>query len=203
MPVVVASPNGPGRLAGLTVAQGEQDRLNDLSADGFECSGPQPDEQTPSLRLQQPLPELSVAGQKQPVLRQHQARGSTFRAQLQAALQEHGGQIVLCGGIVPLAEFAQPFSLFAAGEVGYVGHDPMIPPRQQFRSTCHTLGSHGMLGLFIARVFLLKHGGEQFPHRFVIVLEKVGLQGVWVDQRAEFRRLCEEIVECFQAVAKR
>ena len=66
-----------------------------------------------------------------------------------------------------------------------------------------TLSSHGMLGLLIARAFLLKHGGEQFPYRLVVVLRKVGLQRARVDQRAEHRRLREEIVECFQAVAKR
>ena len=92
----------------------------------FECL-PRPSRTSKrhSLRLQQPLPELSIAGQgTASFAATPRLAVPPSRAQLQTALQEHGGQIVLCGGIVPLAEFAQPFSLFAAGEVGYVGHDP-------------------------------------------------------------------------------
>ena len=71
----------------------------------------------PRLRLQELLPERSVAAEEQPVLRQHQAGGSALGAQLQAALQEHGGQIILCGGVTLFAEGPQPFALLAAGEV--------------------------------------------------------------------------------------
>ena len=75
--------------------------------------------------LQQLLPELSVAG------RETASSAAAPRLavppsahRLQAALQEHGGQIVFGGGIMPLAEAAQPFSLLAAGEVGDVGDAP-------------------------------------------------------------------------------
>ena len=78
---------------------------------------------------------------------------------------------------MPFAEGSQLVPLFAAGEVGHVGDHPMVVSGQQLRGTCHPCAATACsVCSSLVREGLLKHGGEQFPYRFVIALEKVGLQ---------------------------
>ena len=156
----------------------------------------------PRLRLQQLFAEFPIGGEEQPVLRQHQAGGSALGAQFQTVLQEHGGQIVLCDGVTLFAEGAQRFALLAAGEVGHVGDHPVVSPGQQLCCARHSLRGHGTLGLLIVRSLSFQRGCQQCPHRLEAALEEVGLQPARVDERTEHRCLCEQIVECVQAVAE-
>ena len=104
-------PLGEGWGEGLSTAKADQDGFHHLATNGFKGSWPQTGNQMPSVVFQQLLAEFLVAGQKEPVLRQDDgdgAAGCTLtpgpspggrggRGQFQAAVEEHGRQIVLRG----------------------------------------------------------------------------------------------------------
>lgn len=75
----------------------------------------------PHLLFEQLFAEFFVAGQKQPVLRQHNAGRAARGAQAQAAFQKNCGKIILGFGVVIFAKLAQSVPLFATSQIGYIG----------------------------------------------------------------------------------
>ena len=185
------------------MAQREQHRLDHFASDSFECPSTQPSKHTPRLRLQQPLPELSVRSEEQPVLRKHEAGGSSLCAQMEAALQKRRGQVILGAGVIPLTEHAQCLALLAARKVGHVGDDECVPVGKQLRGPRHPTCGHCPLNLVVARALLFQHDSKQFSNGLEIALEEICFERARVNERTEHRRLFKEPVQSFHAALKR
>ena len=86
---------------------------------------------------------LFVAGLSQPTLRRNNLHNAKAlgEAELQAALQEDVGEVVLSIRVVGFGEFLQRIQLLATRQVRHIGHHQVVPPIQQPRGIQEALGS--------------------------------------------------------------
>jgi len=110
----------------IAPAQGDENGFDDLPANGFKRTRPQPGNKMPGIVFQKLYPKFFVTGQKQPVLGQDHADGSLCRTQLQAPVQEYRGQIIFTFLIMLCTECLEGIVLLAPGQIGYIGDDPVV-----------------------------------------------------------------------------
>ena len=147
----------------------------------------------PGVVFQQFFAKLSVAGQKQPVLRQNNAGRAAFYAQLQTAVEKHRGQIVLGFVVVFCAKVSEVFLLLAPCQIRNIGDHPMIFARQQARGLCHSMGSDARLVLFVGS--LLFKGFGQGPGQ-VVPADQLGNSAAGrIDEAAQNRRILEFFIK--------
>src|SRR5690606_40712881 len=106
------------RLAcGIATAQGDQSYEGPRSRGGFKCPFTHTSNQMPAIVLQQLFAELTVAGQEQPVLRQHNTGCATLYTELKATIKKYRGKIVLAFGVIAFAVVLEGIVLLAARQV--------------------------------------------------------------------------------------
>ena len=110
-------------------ADGQQAGVHHLAGDGLERARAQGHEEEPTPLRQKPLAQRLVAGEEEPIARQHQQQFAATVAEAEQALEEYGGQIMLGERIVGLAETAKALRVLFMAEVGNVGEDQVVALR--------------------------------------------------------------------------
>ncbi len=93
--------------------------------------------------FEQRLAQLRIGRQEQPILRRDQRGRAVLGAELQATLDEGGGEVGFAVRVVLLQMLPERVVLLASAEVRNVGDDQRVFPGQQFGCLGDATRGHG------------------------------------------------------------